>query len=284
MKRLLIVGCKGMLGSDLMEWPWEDVELRGVDIEELDIANRELTTGLVRDWKPDAIINAAAYTDVNRCEREEAFARRVNALGPKNLAVAAKAAGAHLVHLSTDYVFDGEKGEPYGEWDSPRPINAYGRTKLWGEQLVQQVGGLWTIVRTQWLYGPNGKHFVDTMISLSQERSTLNVVNDQTGCPTCTFDLARQLSAIVNRGLLGIVHASSGGACTWYEFAQAIFERLGRKDILLCPVPSSEFPSPAKRPAYSILENAHLASADLDLMPHWTEALDGYFQRRLAPE
>jgi len=282
-KRLLIVGCRGMLGTDLMKWPWDDYEIKGVDLEELDIVNKEDVMERIEDMKPDAIINAAAYTDVDRCEGEEELARKVNALGPKYLAVAAKTVGAHFIHISTDYVFDGEKREPYGEWDAPHPINAYGRTKLWGEQLVQQIGGIWTLVRTQWLYGPCGPHFVDKMISLSQKRTTLDVVNDQTGCPTYTCDLVKQLSVIVKQGLRGIVHASSAGSCTWYEFAKVIFELLGKENLVLRPVPSSAYPSEAQRPTYSILENAHLASADLDLMPHWRDGLKGYFLRQSQP-
>jgi len=278
-KRLLIVGCRGMLGSDLMTWKWKNWEVRGVDVDELDITQRDAVHRFIRDLHPKTIINAAAYTRVDDCEKEEALARRINALGPKYLAEGAKEIGAHLIHISTDYVFDGTRKEPYSEWDLPNPINAYGRTKLWGEQMVQQVGGEWTLVRTQWLYGTQGPNFVEKMISLARERPTLNVVNDQTGCPTCTVDLVRQLVLLAEERLLGLVHASSMGCCTWYEFAKSIFLGLKWEHVDLKPIDSSDLALPAKRPIHSVLENGHLSATGLDIMPSWQDGLLAHLKR-----
>lgn len=269
--KILITGCNGMLGHDLQK-EFADYDLVCVDKDELDITNFIQAEKIVKKYKPDYIINAAAYTDVDGCETNKDVCMKVNAEGPGNLAKICKQEGIVLVHYSTDYVFNGEKQDGYDEnYDKIDPISVYGESKALGERLIKENTDKYYILRIAWLYGKNGKNFVDTMIDLSKNKNELKVVNDQTGSPTYTKDVAKQTRYIVdNNPDYGIYHTSNEGNCTWYDFAKKIFE-IKNINIKINPVKTEEFSRPAKRPKYSILLNTKLPK-----IRSWDEALKEY--------
>jgi len=273
---ILVVGSRGMLGHDLMQVLTGDV--RGVDIEEIDITSFESTRRVLLTLKPEVVVNAAAYTDVDGCETKRELAMQVNGEGVAHLALAAREIGAKLVHVSTDYVFDGSKKGPYDEWDCTNPINIYGVSKLMGERFVSTLTNRFQIVRTSWLYGSNGRNFVETIIKLLSERESIEVVDDQTGCPTYTYDVARKLREVVGKGY-GIYHITNTGNCSWYDFALAIALKMGLKKQIT-PVSSERFRRPAKRPANSVLGNTILRLESIGEPRHWKDALGEYLKTR----
>lgn len=240
----------------------------------LDITSEQAVKAMIEEKKPDIIINCAAFTSVDLCETQEEAAYAMNALGPKYLAEAAKAVDAVLIHVSTDYVFSGEKESAYLEEDETSPQSAYGRTKLAGEQFVAAVGGKYFIVRTAWLYG-EGKNFVRTMLKLSKERDCLTVVDDQTGTPTSADELAKAILFLSEQAQYGIYHATCEGEATWYEFAKKIFAYAGQQ-VKVVPVTSEEYKTPAKRPKHSVLENRKLNALSDFRMKSWEDALKEY--------
>jgi dTDP-4-dehydrorhamnose reductase len=277
--RLLVVGAAGMLGRDLVpaaERAGHDVA--GVDLPEIDITDAPMTERVVREHEPDVVINCAAITDVDGAEENEPVAARVNGDGAGNLAVAARLADARILYLSTDYVFDGEKREPYVESDRPGPRTAYGRTKLAGEQVTAEGNPDHVIARTAWLFGAHGKNFVDTMLRLGGDLGELKVVHDQIGCPTWTVHLSEALLALVARDETGVFHTAGGGTCSWYEFAVEIFRRAGMDDVSVTPVTTEEFPRPAPRPAWSVLASERGAPR----LPDWREGLGAYLNETAA--
>src|ERR687889_2694169 len=227
--RLLVIGAAGMLGQDLLAAARAaGHEPVGLDLPELDITDSEATLAAVREVAPDAVVNCAAWTDVDGAEAQEELAARVNAEGAANVAAAAASAGAHAIQISTDYSFDGTATEPYTESSPTNAIGAYGRTKLAGELAVSEAATPgFAIVRSSWLFGPHGKNFVDTILRLGAERGELSVVADQVGCPTYTGHLAEALVDIAERRLTGVLHVTGGGSCSWFELAQATFEETG---------------------------------------------------------
>jgi dTDP-4-dehydrorhamnose reductase len=274
MKKLLVAGANGMLGRRVVELASSDFELFPCDIEECDITNIEETCRFVEAAGPDVVINCAAMTDVDGCETRRDAAMKVNGNGAGNLAVAARKAGASILQVSTDYVFDGEKEGEYSESDPIAALGAYGRSKLLGEELVREGNSRHWIVRTQWLYGAEGKNFVDTILRVSTERDELRVVDDQIGSPTSTVDLARQMIRIVvEEAPFGVYHCSSGGRCSWYDFAARIVELAGRDGVSVTPITSDELSRPAPRPPCSVLRNLRLEQTIGDGMPHWLDAL-----------
>ena len=296
--RVLVMGAAGQLGSEVVEVLRGDHEVVGVTRTDADITDLSQVMTLVEEVSPQVIVNAAAYTNVDGCEREKGRAFLVNAIGARNVAIAAKEVGAKLVHISTDYVFDGTKDTPYFEYDPPKPINVYGWSKLVGEQMVKEQNPRSFILRVAWLYSARRKNFVKTMLKLAQERDEIRVVNDQRGTPTFAGDVARQIKALIETDCYGLYHCTSQGSCTRYEFALAIFKcagyeakantdgsvRLtpnaeGLKPFTLKPVTSDEFPTPARRPANSVLENFMLKVQGLDIMPHWEESLAAHIQQ-----
>ncbi len=248
-------------------------------IAALDITSEEAVKEMIKEKRPDLVINCAAHTGVDLCETEEEAAYAMNALGPKYLAEAAKEAGAVFIQVSTDYVFPGDKEGAYLEEDKTGPQSAYGRTKLAGEELVTAVGGKYFIVRTAWLYG-NGKNFVRTMLRLSKDHDRITVVDDQKGTPTSADELARAILFLAGRTEYGIYHATCEGEVTWYGFARKIFEYAG-KAVEVIPVTSEEYKTPAKRPKNSVLENRKLNALSDFRMKHWEEALQEYLQTEL---
>ena len=270
--RLLVTGARGMLGQAVVAEATargHDVDARGRD--SLDITDAESVARALTAARPDAIVNCAAWTDVDGAETAEEDALAINGAGAGNLARGAAEAGAFLVHVSTDYVFDGssKRGEAWLESDPVAPLGAYGRTKLEGERLVAAAGPDHAIVRTAWLFGPGGKNFVDTMRKLGAERDELQVVADQIGCPTFSGHLAEALVTIAERRAAGIHHAAGGGACSWFDLALATFDATGTR-VRVTPVTTDAFPRPAARPAWSVLGSER---PDAVRLPDWREGL-----------
>ncbi len=280
-KRILVIGAKGMLGKDLMPILHSDFphdEIVGWDIEEIDIQNEEPTVTQIGKLQPEIVVHLAAYTDVDGCESNEEKAFAVNAEGTLHVARAVSRCQAKMVYLSTDYVFDGNKREPYLESDAPHPLNVYGRSKLKGEQYVQTWAKDALIIRTQWLYGRHGKNFVNSILRQANEKKTLSIVNDQIGSPTHTIDLSEAISVLIQCDANGIFHVSNGDACTWYEFGQKVLELSDLSDVKVIPISSKELGRPAVRPSYSVFSPQKLKKETGFVLRSWSEALRDYLQ------
>jgi dTDP-4-dehydrorhamnose reductase len=283
--RVLVTGSKGQLGQDCLRVFRADHDVRGLDLPEFDVAAPERVAEALGGFGPDLVINCAAYTQVDRAESERDTARRVNADGPRLLAEFIERRGGHLVHISTDYVFDGRRAppEPYVETDAPGPACVYGATKLEGERSVQGATRRHTIVRTAWLYGAGGANFLKTMLrrAVARPGETIRVVNDQHGSPTWSYRLALQLRKLAEAGSRGLYHATAEGHCTWYELARAFLEAMGVEHRLV-PCATAEYPTPARRPGNSILENARLKAAGLNVMVDWRSDLEEFVRAHRA--
>jgi dTDP-4-dehydrorhamnose reductase len=263
-----------------------------LDLPEFDITDRSLVLSLIGQIDPDIIINCAAYTQVDKCEAEEALALKVNADGARFLAEAALATDAVLVHISTDYVFSGESAQPYAEEDPTGPLSAYGRTKLKGEQAILNSGlKRFFILRTSWLYGPGGPNFVETILRLAKEREELKIVADQIGSPTYTGDLAKAIFTLLEseaddqKKLYGIYHFSNSGDCSWYDFATEIVARakdfgLEVKLNAIKPITTEEYPLPAVRPAHSVFNKSKYEAVAKEPIPQWQISLKNYLAER----
>ena len=272
--KILITGAYGMLGSDLRE-VLKNHELIVTGSKDLDITNEENVIDFIDENSPEVVINAAAYTAVDDCETNYDEAYAVNAIGPKNLAIACKKQDVPLVHISTDYVFDGSKRTPLLENDALGPQSAYGKTKLEGEKFIQEYTDKYFILRTAWLYGIHGNNFVQTMLSLAENHDEITVVDDQIGSPTYSLDLAVSIANLLNSDKYGIYHLTNEGECSWYEFSKRIFE-LSDVDVKVLPVTTEEFPRPAPRPHYSVLSNQKWLKAGFPPMRKYEEALSDY--------
>lgn len=281
MKRLLVTGCNGQLGREInriyaqsSEYEIFNTDVFRPEVTELDITDIDRVLGLVREVKPYAIINCAAHTGVDACETDRENAYRINAIGPRNLSIAATETGAKMVHISTDYVFDGKSTRPYIEFDQPNPQGMYGATKLAGEEFVKQFAKDFYIIRTAWLYG-DGKNFVKTMLRLSETHDEVRVVGDQFGAPTSTVELAKAIQALLPTENYGLFHGTCEGSCSWADFAREIF-RLAGKDTKVQAITTEEYGAPAARPAYSVLENYMFKlTTDIRFAP-WQDAAAGY--------
>jgi dTDP-4-dehydrorhamnose reductase len=289
--RLLLLGGSGQVGTELQTLPLpRGVEIVAPDEGALDLTDHDALDSVIAEGSWSAVINAAAYTDVDRAESEEAKALAVNGEAPARLAVATSRLGIPLVHISTDYVFDGRKGAPYVESDAPSPLNAYGRTKLTGEQAVARGNPRHLIVRTSWVYSPFGRNFVRTILRLAGERDRLTIVADQRGCPTAAQDVANTCLSLALRcaanpqsGPYGLYHFAGGGEATWHEFAKAIVElaQLPRS-IEVAPIRTDDYPTPAKRPLDSRLDCGALDRAFRIKPRPWRDALKDTIARLLA--
>ena len=280
----MVTGAGGMLGTDLCTVLETDNEVVARDLADFDIADHDATVSAISEAHPDVIVHAGAFTDVEACEdrRQEAF--RANAVGSMNVAAGAREAGAYLVYMSTDYVFDGRKREPYVEFDEPRPLNFYGLTKLYGERYVRELTTQHLIVRTSWLFGPNGRNFIDTIIAKASGGEKLKVVNDQRGCPTYTMDLARAVAEAITRRLEGVIHITNTGEATWFDLAARTLELAGIKADIE-PVETDLYPVKAKRPAYSVLGSLVMESCGIPALPPWVDGVKDHLRRKglLAP-
>ena len=276
--KITITGAKGMLGSDLTALLSQEHDVTAIDIDRLDITKLDDVVRFFKGNKADVIINCAAYTNVDACETAQDDAFLLNAIGPRNLAVASNEANAPLVHISTDYIFDGMKGSAYFEHDAPNPLSVYGATKLAGEKFVKDLTDKYYIIRTQWLYGKNGRNFVDTMLKLSKERDILSVVSDQFGSPTYTPDLSAAIGELIKKPAYGEYHVTNSEAATWHEFACEIFKQAGVTNVTVNPCTTAEFPRPAKRPAYGVLENYMLKIQGYKPLRSFREALADYLK------
>jgi dTDP-4-dehydrorhamnose reductase len=288
--RWLITGAGGMLGSDLVAaLAGRGEPVSGMDRASLDVTDGAAVADAIASARPDVVVNCAAWTAVDDAEASEEQALAVNAGGAAVLAAACAGSGGsgtRLVQVSTDYVFAGDAGRPYAEDDVPAPRTAYGRTKLAGEhEVLSRLPGSGYVVRTAWLYGAHGPNFVKTMIRLSDQRPTVDVVDDQRGQPTWTADVARQIIALIDSAARpGIYHATSGGQTTWCGLAREIFELLGADPSRVRPVPSSAFPRPAHRPAYSVLGHGGWSGPGIAPIGDWRAALHDAFPGILAAQ
>jgi dTDP-4-dehydrorhamnose reductase len=268
--RVLVTGGSGQL-AHAIRLVWADHELVIPDESVLDLSREEAIHSVVAEVRPDILINCAAFTQVDRCEAEADLAMRINGTAVCWLADACEAQGARLIQISTDYVFDGTGTRPYREDDPTNPVSVYGRTKLEGERQAARCSRH-LIARTSWLYDAWGKNFLNTMLNAAAQGRTLRVVDDQRGAPTTCRALARQLKVAAEEGWNGLVHTTCQGETTWHGFAKAIFEAKGIQADL-SPCTTADYPTPAKRPAYSVLDGSRRSSLGTDLMPDWREAL-----------
>ncbi|MFH0794835.1 MAG: dTDP-4-dehydrorhamnose reductase [bacterium] len=283
MKKILLTGADGMLGSDLKVLLREKkYNLLAPGPKKMDITNLRSVMSYILRKKPDVVIHCAAYTSVDKAEREQGLCFAVNAEGTKNVAFCCRELKSEMIYISTDYVFDGTSDTPYRFSDKPNPINVYGASKLKGEEYVQLLVPKHKIIRTSWLVGLNGRNFVETILKAASERKVLKVVNDQVGRPTFTFHLADKIEALLNKKVTGIFHITNEGTCSWFEFACKILEEAGIKDVEIQPIPSTKFRSLARRPAYSVLANTRLAELKLPSLPTWEKGLEEYLERRDA--
>lgn len=284
MKKILITGCNGQLGRAVNRFyaGRTDLELVNTDVGELDIAKVDEVVSLVKEIEPYAMINCAAYTAVDLCETEREAAFKVNTLGARNLAIAAAESGAKLVHISTDYVFDGTKQGAYYETDPTGPASVYGATKAAAEQMVKELCNRFFILRTAWLYG-DGKNFVETMLRIAENNSSVNVVCDQVGTPTSTKELAKGIDSLLFGDNYGLFHATCEGQCSWADFARKIFALAGKetevRDVTTAQYLAA-FPQQAKRPANSVLENYMFKMTDGYQFVNWEEAIAEYMKER----
>lgn len=276
--RVLVTGVKGQLGHDVMnELAKRGYEGIGVDVEEMDITDAEAVEKVMRKANADKVVHCAAWTAVDAAEDQEEICRKVNAQGTENIARMCKELDLPMIYLSTDYVFDGEGTRPWEPDDERHPLNVYGQTKYEGELAVEKYLDKYYIVRIAWVFGLNGKNFIKTMLNLAKTHDTLTVVNDQTGSPTYTYDLARLLVDMLETDKYGRYHATNEGLCTWYEFAQEIFRQAG-VDVKVVPVSSEKFAAKAKRPHNSRMNKEKLSQMGFERLPAWQDALQRYLK------
>lgn len=277
--KVLVTGAAGQLGQDVvLLLQHQGHEVLGCDRQEMDITDLDGCTQVIGEFGPDAVIHCAAHTEVDAAESDIDAAYLINATGTRNVALASEKAGAKLVYISTDYVFDGMGEQPYHEYDNTDPKSIYGKSKRAGEVLVQSLSSKFFIVRTSWVYGKYGNNFVKTMLKFGQEKPMLQVVDDQKGSPTYTVDLARFLLVLIQTEKYGVYHASNSDYCTWFEFTQAIFAEA--EDILglkisakLEPCTTEQFPRPAPRPRNSVMEHLSIRTNGFQDIRHWREGL-----------
>lgn len=284
MRKIIVTGCNGQLGKavNVLYKDSSEYELVNTDVAELDITDIKAVMDFVEQVKPYAIINCAAHTNVNACESQEDLAYKINAIGPRNLAIAATEYDAKLIHISTDYVFAGDGDKPYREYDEVNPQSAYGRTKLQGESFVQQFAKKYFIVRTAWLYG-DGKNFVKTMLGLAKNNDTVRVVGDQIGSPTSAKELAKAIAILVPTDNYGIFHGTCEGVCSWADFTEE-FYRLAGVTTKVEHITTDEYPTPAKRPAYSVLDNYMFQMTTDFRFADWKDAIREYMESGLAEQ
>ena len=270
--KLLVVGADGQLGTDMARLLAPLAAVTALTFHDLDVTDRAALGQAIEASRPDVVVNCAAYTAVDRAETEQDAAYRVNVLGARNVAQAARRIGARVVYFSTDYVFDGAASEPYDEEAPTGPLSVYGRTKLQGEQATREANPDHLILRLAWLYGSTGHNFVRTILRLAREKDQLRIVDDQIGSPTFTEDVVHQLWALLQDGASGLYHCVNTGAASWCDFASQIV-RLSSSNVLVVPITAAEYLTAARRPAFSALSDRHLELEHLNIMRPWQDAL-----------
>lgn len=277
--KILVTGGKGQLGTDCVRVFRKTHEVLAIDLDEVDITRLSDLEALVQKFMPNIIINCAAYTQVDNCEIEKDLAWNVNVTGTENLVKCSEKQGCRLIHISTDYVFDGSKKipEPYVEKDKPNPVSYYGKTKYESEKVVRKGAHRHVILRPAWMYGVNGYNFLKTMLklALNNPENEIKVVNDQYGSPTWSYGLALQIQRIIETDAQGIYHATAEGYCTWFELAEYFLNKMQVPHTIV-PCTSEEFPTRAKRPKNSILENRHLKEKGINIMSQWQDDIDRF--------
>ena len=277
--KVLVTGVKGQLGHDVMnELAGRGIEGFGVDVEEMDITDKEACERVITGATPDAVIHCAAYTAVDAAEDNLELCRKINAEGTRNIARICKAMDIKMMYISTDYVFNGGGQRPWEPDDHREPLNVYGLTKYEGEIAVEQNVQKYFIVRIAWVFGVNGKNFIKTMLRLGKEKGAVSVVDDQIGSPTYTYDLARLLVDMIQTDKYGRYHATNEGLCSWYEFACEIFRQAGMDEVKVTPVDSDGFPAKAKRPSNSRMSKEKLTENGFERLPSWQNALERYLK------
>jgi dTDP-4-dehydrorhamnose reductase len=284
--RIAVIGSNGQLGHDVVRaFAEQRDEVRALTHQDIELSSLESVAACLRATRAEVVVNTAAMHNVESCEQQPGRAQEVNVVGARNLATATRDLGSVLIHVSTDYVFDGAKGTPYVESDEARPLNVYGRTKLEGEQFAQDINPKCFVLRTAALYGNHpcrakgGQNFVDLMLRLARERGRVRVVDNEFTSPTATTDLARQIASLSRSDAYGLYHATAEGSCSWYEFAREIF-RMADVPVTLEVASPNEFPAKVPRPAYSVLENRKLKSQNLNLFRPWQDGLHAYLSEK----
>lgn len=281
--KVFVTGVKGQLGYDVVnELTERGIQAVGVDIEEMDITDAACVEKVIKEAAPDAVIHCAAYTAVDAAEENEKICRKVNAEGPRNIAMVCRNLDIKMVYISTDYVFSGQGERPWEPEDEREPQSVYGQTKYEGELAVQELLDKYFIVRIAWVFGINGKNFVKTMLNLAETHDTIRVVNDQFGSPTYTYDLAKLLVDMVLTEKYGVYHATNEGICSWYDFACAVFKEAG-VSVNVVPVTTEEYGAKAKRPANSRMNKDKLAEQGFEKLPPWQDALKRYVKLLRQP-
>ncbi len=278
--RIVVTGSGGMLGQALVPC----LESRGHEViglpkEELDVTNYQQVVKVLPKNKPELVVHCAAFTKVDQAESEPALAYHINGYGTENLAITCHTLNVPMLYVSSDYVFDGEQNHPYVPWDATRPLSIYGKSKLAGEKAVQRHLHKFYIVRTSWLYGPHGKNFVDTILSMAEAGKALRVVSDQFGSPTCTLSLSELVTDLIETGRWGVYHATDDGITNWFEFAKAITAGL---KVEVVPIETKDMPRPATRPKYSVLDKTTLISTIGREPIPWRESLNTYLEMRTS--
>jgi len=282
--KILLIGADGQLGTDIQK-VIDRSELIPLTISDIDVTNKQGLQNIISKYKPDVVINTSAYHKVDECEDNDKLAFDVNAIGVKNICLACKDNDAVLVHISTDYVFDGKKGSPYVETDCPNPGTVYGISKLAGELYVKNMLNKYFLIRTCGLFGvkgclgKGGTNFIENMLKLSKEKKVLRVVNDEIVGPTYTIDLANKIDQLIRTQHYGLYHVTNSGSCSWYDFAKKIFELTGTK-VELHAASTDEYKSKARRPAYSVLEHKNLKKIGMDDLRSWDKALEAYLEEK----
>jgi dTDP-4-dehydrorhamnose reductase len=275
--KIMIIGSEGMLGHDLVDVLSAEHEIFTTTIDTLDITDLDETIKTVKNNNPDVLIHAAAFTDVDGSESNPDLAYKVNAIGTRNVAVACQEADCAMVYICTDYVFDGTNDTPYREYDQTKPLGVYGNTKHAGEVYIRDILSKFYIVRTSWLYGFHGPNFVTTMLNLAKTNDNISVVDDQVGSPTYTVDLSNAIALLIKRPAYGIYHVTNSENCSWYDFAKEIFKQ-ANVEVSVNPVTTEEFPRPAPRPKYSVLENYNWKMEGYPKLRSYKEALSDYMK------
>jgi len=278
--RIVVTGANGMLGRDLCATLCKDNQVLGLDLEDMNITREEEVMSAIPPFKPDIVIHTAAFTDVDACEKKPEKAFLVNDSGTANVVNTCKEVGCPLVYLSTDFVFNGKKKEPYTETDNPDPLNVYGKSKLAGEKHVASLNNFF-IIRTAWLFGRWGQNFVTKILEKARTHNVLRVVDDQIGSPTYTVDLCRKLSLVIQTRSFGVYHMCNEGSCSRFTFAREIVNRANIKQIEIIPIKSSELPPSVRRPANSALENSNLRKSLIGNMRRWEVALEEFLKKNL---